>query len=128
MTEEEFDALMQARPFGTADAMQAEAQMRRRMTLVATLGVALWGKTSVDLQHQLLKPYPELPSGFDLADFRELLHISAEMVSAILAIQKMAGLSPLVHSSTFLVGTQSLTLWEARCEIVRRAIEYLEKY
>jgi hypothetical protein len=127
MTEEEFDALMQARPFGTADALQAEAQMRRRMALAATLGVALWGKTSGDLQQQLLKPYPELPSGYDLSDFRELLDISVEMVSAILATQKMAGLSPLVSSPTFFVGTQSFTLWEARCEVVRRAIEYLEK-
>ncbi len=52
MNEEEFDSSMGSRPFGTADAMEAEARMRRCIAL----GVALWGRTSDDLQRQLLAP------------------------------------------------------------------------
>ncbi len=128
MNDDELDALIGSRPFGTKDAMRAEAQMRRRMALARTLGVALWGKTSDDLQRQLLKQRPELPSGFDLADFRELLDYSTQAMSATVAAHKWSGLSHLVSSSrTIFVGAESFTFWEARCEIVRRAIEYLEE-
>ncbi len=61
MNEVELDALIGSRPFGTKDAMRAEAQMRRRMALAGTLGVALWGKTSDALQRQLLRQHLELP-------------------------------------------------------------------
>jgi hypothetical protein len=44
MTEEKFDSLMQSRPFGTKDAVRAEAQTHRRMRLLTTLGAALWAK------------------------------------------------------------------------------------
>lgn len=54
MDEEEFDSLMGSRAFGTADALRADARLRR----CATLGAALWGRTSDDLQRQLLAPYP----------------------------------------------------------------------
>jgi hypothetical protein len=130
MTEEEFDSFMQGRSFGTEDARRAEAQMSRGMTLLATLGVALWGKTEGDLHRQLLKPYPAIPSGFDLPDFRELLRISAQIISSISVAQKMPGWShlPPAFSQTIFVDTKGFTVWEARCEIVRRAIEYLEKH
>jgi hypothetical protein len=128
MDENEFNSLMQARTFGTEDAKRADAAMRRSMTLSATLGATLWGRTSGDLERQLLAPYPEIPSGFALCDFRELLRVSAQMISALEATQKMAGLSHLgLSAPTIFVGTQGFTQWEARCEIVRRAIEYLEK-
>ena len=52
MGEEEFDSLMQSRPFGREDAIRADVQLRRRMTLA----IALWGKTLDDPQHQLLAP------------------------------------------------------------------------
>ncbi len=98
------------------------------MTLVSTLGAALWGRSFGDLQSQLLKRYPEIPADFDLPDFRELLNISAEMMAVSAAAHKMAGLSPLLDSTpAIFVGSQSFTQWEARCEIVRRAVEYLEK-
>jgi hypothetical protein len=92
------------------------------------LGVALWGKTSEDVQRQLLASHPEIPAGFDLADFRKLLQWTTKTASAVLALHRMRGVPPSISPSpTVFVGPQGLTLWEARCEIVRRAIEYLEK-
>jgi len=79
------------------------------------------------LQRQLLAPHPEIPSGFDLADFRQLLQWTAQLNSAVLAVQRMRGLPPAVlPAPAVFAGTQGFTVWEARCEIVRRAIEYLE--
>jgi hypothetical protein len=128
MNEEEFDALTKWRPFGTEDAIRWYAQFRGDTGLGTTLGSALWGRTSEDLQRQLLAPHPEIPSGFDLSDFRKLLQWTAQMSSAVLAIHRMRGLSPAVlPPPAVFVGTQGLTVWEARCEIVRRAIDYLEK-
>ena len=123
MDEQEFDLLFPQRPFGTAEAMQAEARLRR----CGTLGLALWGRTSDDLRRQLLAPYPEIPSGFDLEDFRELQRF-AQLISAGLASSRnWLPPFPLATSSpTFFVGTQRFTPWEACCEILRRAIEYLE--
>lgn len=77
MDEQEFDSLMQARPFGRDDAMRADLQLRRGVTLA----IALWGRTPDDLQLQLLAPSPEIPSGFDLTDLRELQR-RAEKISA----------------------------------------------
>jgi hypothetical protein len=121
MTDEEFDSSMGSRPFGTADAMEAEAQMRR----CVALGVALWGRTSDDLQRQLLAPYPEIPSGFVLSDFLNLQQ----------TVQTISGGSSdplcvwlprsILYSRTILIGNERFTTWEARCEIVRRTIEYL---
>jgi hypothetical protein len=126
MDEEEFDSLMKLRPFGTEEAARWESQLRRNIRLSMTLGSALWGRTSGDLQRQLLAPHPEMPGGFDLVDFRELLRWTAGMTSAVLAAQRR-GFSPSALSSpTIFVGTQDFTTWEAKCEIVRRAIEYLE--
>ncbi len=57
------------RPFGTADAALWEIRLGR----CASLGQALWGKSTDDLRRQLTGPYPEIPRGFNLADFRVLL-------------------------------------------------------
>jgi hypothetical protein len=67
MDEQEFDSVIR-QPFGTKDAMREDARLRR----CATLAGALFGRTPDNLQRQLLKPYPEIPSGFDLTDLREL--------------------------------------------------------
>ena len=124
MDEQEFDSLMQSRPFGRDDAMRADLQLRRGVTLA----IALWGRTPDDLQRQLLAPSPEIPSGFDLTDLRELQR-SAEKISAGMSDPRYAWLSRLAFSSqTIFVGARRFTTWEARCEIVRRAIEYLEHH
>jgi hypothetical protein len=125
MDEEEFDSLTKSRPFGMADAVRADVQLRRRMTL----GIALWGRTLDDLQQQLLAPCPALPPGFELADYRELLRSALE-ISAGLSDPRFASLSQshlAFSSQTLFIGVQRFTAWEARCEIVRRAIESLER-
>jgi hypothetical protein len=114
MDEEKFDALIHPRPFGTEDAMRADLRNRRRTSL-ATI---LWGKTADDLRRQLLTHPPETPSGFDLTDYREV----QQMTEQIWAAMSGTGL----EFETIVVGTQRYTEWEARCEIIRRAIEYLE--
>lgn len=120
MDEQEFDALFQ-RPFGRQDAMQVDARLRR----CATLAAALWGRTSDDLRRQLIASTPEIPSGFDLADFRALER-SVQMISARLSDQRFSWLSPRASSSPIIsVGARRFTLWEARCEVVRRAIKFL---
>jgi hypothetical protein len=119
MTEEELDSL-HLPPFGTAEALQMEARQRRFMRL----GIALWGKTAADLQRQLLAPHPEIPSGFEMADFRKLQQIT-EALAAISRNTRLAWLPRSAYSSTIFVDTQRLTTWEARCEVVRRAIGYL---
>ena len=127
MDEEEFFRLMGSRPFGTTDAFRWDAHSRRQTRLALTLGAALWGRTPGDLRRQLAAPHPDVPSGFDLADFRDLLQLAAQMSSAVLRLQELRGLSPSVlPPPVVVVGAQGFTEWEARCEIVRRAIEYLE--
>jgi hypothetical protein len=122
MNEEEFDSSMNSRPFGTADAMRAETQSRRCMAL----GLALWGKTSEDLQRQLLAPHPEIPPGFDLTDFQKLQE-TVQVISAASDDPRFAWLPrSILYSPTIFVDAQRFTLWEARTEIVRRAVEYLD--
>lgn len=127
MNEDEFDSLMKSRPFTSKDAERWDAEVRCNMKLVATLGSALWGTTAEFMQRQLLASHPELPSGFELAEFRQLLRWTAQMNHAVSFAQKIRGLSPAVLSApAVFIGSQSLTLWEARYEIVRRAVEFLE--
>jgi hypothetical protein len=111
MDEEEFDALIRLRPFGTEDAKRAELLRGRSMSLA----VKLWVKTAEDLRRELLAKPPEIPSGFGLADFRELLWITEQLSPATRLV-----------SQTIVIGARRFTEWEARCEIIRRAIEYLE--
>jgi len=124
MHEEEFDALIQSRPFGTEDARRLDLRLRRSKSLATTL----WGKTLDDLRRQLVARSPEIPSGFDLADFRELLRTTEQLLAAMKSprndlISRMA-----IASQTIVIGTQRYTEWEARCEIIRRAIRYLENH
>lgn len=122
MREEEFDALIQARPYGTADAKRADLRLRRNASLATTL----WGKTPAELRRQLMTPSPEVPSGFDLADFQELLRTTEQLLAAMRKPQNELMARMALLSQTIVVGTKQYTEWEARCEIIRRAIEYLE--
>jgi hypothetical protein len=127
MDEQEFDALFQ-RPFGRADFQRADAQWGRS----ATLASALFGRTPEDLRRQLVAAHPQIASGFELADFRDLeRHVQtiSGLVLSGSSNQRMAWLSPWLTkfaSDNIAIGGQRYTVWEARCEIVRRAIEYLE--
>jgi len=119
--EQEFDSLFQTGPFTTKDATKSDAQLRRR----TMLGIALWGRTLEDLKRQLLAPHPEIPVGFDVTDLREL-HQSLQNISGDFSNPRHAWLTRLpAFSQTISVGTGRYTAWEARCEIVCRAIEYL---
>jgi hypothetical protein len=111
MHEQELDSLFH-RPFRVDDAVREDALLRR----CASLAVALWGKTSEDLQRQLLARHPEIPPGFDLRDFKEL-EKRVQVISALLTNPR----SPLLSEVK-----QSSTLWEERREVVRRAIAFLE--
>lgn len=125
MDEQEFDALFPWRPFRTKDAIEEDARWRRG----ATLGALLFGRTPDDLRRQLVASHPEIPPGYDLADFHNLER-QLNMVSNALSNVRITGLSPLafMSSATIVVGTERFSLWEARCEVVRRAIHYLENY
>jgi len=113
MDEAEFDSAANWKPFERADAAKAEAQAVRCTSLAA----ALWGKTSGDLQPQLRSPHPVIPPGFELTDFRKLEQWAQSMTSACSGDPRFS----------WLPRTQRLTEWQARLEIVRRAIEYLER-
>jgi len=122
MDEEEFDAAFHLRPFGTRGASQRDLQFRRTASLAATL----WGNTPDDLRRQLLAPVPEIPSGFDLVDFRELLWTTEQLLSAtrIPLSEYMSRMT----LATVVAGGRQYTAWEARREIIYRAIEYLENH
>ena len=100
---------------------EAFQKLGRRVALAN----ALWGRTANDLHRQLLARYPKIPASFDLADLRDLQQ-SALTISASWGGPKFAWMSPFASPDIF-VGAQRFTAWEARCEIIRRAIEYLQK-
>jgi hypothetical protein len=80
------------------------------------------------LQRQLLAVHPEIPSGFNLDDLRDLER-DAQVISSCLSEPRFAWLSHLTFCYWVIsAGTQNFTEWEARCEIVRRAIKYLETH
>lgn len=123
MDEQEFDALFSSRPFGTQDAQREVARWGR----CGTLAALLFGRTPDDLRRQLLASHPEIPTGYDLTDFRDLRR-HLELVTSALSDPRNTWLSPLRTAAfgAIVVDTQRLSVWEARLEIVRRAIDYLE--
>jgi hypothetical protein len=123
MDEQEFDSFRQLRPFRTEEAKQVDLRLRRSRALA----VRLWGETVDDLKRQLEAPHPEIPSGFDLADFRELEQTTKLVVAAMKSPRNGLVSCMTFVAARFVVGTQT-SEWEARCEIVRRAIEYLENH
>ncbi|HTR46261.1 MAG TPA: hypothetical protein VMM16_02585 [Verrucomicrobiae bacterium] len=124
MDEEEFDSRLQWDAFTTKDAARTDARLRR----CATLGFALWGATPDGLTRQLLAPVPQIPPGFDLADFRELQRF-LQSLSLMLASPGYAKfIRPFLPSRTISAGTQHFNMLEAQCEIVRRAIEHLQSH
>lgn len=117
MDEKDYFESRNWRPFGTEDAARIEAQLRR----FSALGQALWGIRSEHLERQLQLLRPEIPPGFVLEDFRELLKFM-DFTNRYSWARSWSEFSQIVS-----VGTQELPRWEARREIVIRAIEYLER-
>lgn len=103
--------------------MRVEARLRR----CSTLGILLFGRTPDDLRRQLLASHPEIPTGYDLADFHGLQR-QLEMVTAALSNPRNTWLSHLGTAAfgVMQVGNQRLSVWKARLEVLRRAIDYLE--
>ena len=123
VNEDELDSLLKARPYGTADAQHAEQQILR----CAALGAALWGGDAGGLQRQLLASHPVIPQGFSLDEYRELHRLALMLVEALRqpGRAKAWGLPTWVDQPAVFVGNQEFTIWEARAEVVRRAIEFL---
>ena len=123
MDSEELGWMGKLQAFGTAEA----AQWNVRLGRCDSLAKALWGRNSEDLRNQLQKPHPEIPLGFELTDFLLLLRESSRLASLDLSDPKNAWIRPkLLHAGTIRIGAQQLTEWEARAEIVRRAIDHLK--
>jgi hypothetical protein len=78
----------------------------------------LWGITIERLQSQLLAPHPQIPGGYDIADFQRLASFPGHAF--------LHAFWPLTPNIAFMVGTRRFTVVEARQEIVRRAIESFE--
>lgn len=119
---EQFESLRQLRPFEITDVKRLDAQFRRR----TALALALWGKTAEDLQRQLLAPHPEVPAGTSLDDLRDLQQSSLTTAWFLSKPSHRWLSSNTLSSWTIFVGSRRLTAWEARFEVVHRAIEYFE--
>jgi hypothetical protein len=87
----------------------------------------LFGRTGDELRRQLLGSNPEIPTGYDLADFHDLQR-HLELVTRALNDPRNTWLSPWRTAAfgAIVVDTQRLSVWEARLEIVRRVSDYLE--
>jgi hypothetical protein len=122
LTEEEFESFVPNRPFRYDDLSQAEADAGR----LTMLGLALWGRTAADLERQLDAPHPEIPPGCTLPDLLRLQRCLRRLSAAAIKPAN-AWLGRLRLSSlSMLAGPQALTGLDARLEVVRRAIAYLE--
>lgn len=124
MDEQEFDALFPYRSFGSKEATEQDGRLRR----CSTLAIALFGKTSDDLRQQLLASHPKIPHGFSLSAFRYLQKQTERALAIDPTSPRFARSSifQLLASRTISVGAQRYSMLEARYEIVRRAIDFLE--
>ncbi|HTZ47556.1 MAG TPA: hypothetical protein VMH20_08195 [Verrucomicrobiae bacterium] len=124
MDEHEFDALFPYRSFGSKEAAQEDARLRR----CSILANALFGKTAEDLQQQLRAPYPRIPSGFSLNDFVDLQKRMRMMLTVAPGNPRFArsSLFRQLASRNISVGAQRYSMLGARYEIVRCAIDFLK--
>jgi len=122
MREDEFDSLTHLRPFTSEDAARLEVEALR----LTALGVALWGRTPADLERQLLAAQPEIPYGLGLDELRKLQRSAQGLVNALKDSRRQWLLSVARPSAVISVNNQRFTEWEARLEIVRRAIDRFE--
>jgi hypothetical protein len=116
---------MDERDFDTSQWRQFESQDLRSEERIAALAAGLWGVTTNHLRRQLLAPFPTLPSGFDLDDYRKLQRRAGVL---LLAVTKSGSKNPWASLlwQVILVDARRFTALEARYEIVRRAIEFLD--
>lgn len=74
-----------------------------------------------------LASHPEIPAGYDLADSQDRRR-HLEMITGASSNPRNTWLSPLGTAAVGVieVGTQRLSAWETRTEILARAMDYLE--
>lgn len=91
-----------------------------RHTYALTASEKLWGNLE-NLQRQLAAPSPVIPEGLRISELRFLEKIA-------LAAMQMGDRAPipgLPKGKVVTAGGERWTVAEARCEIVRRAIQFL---
>src|SRR5690242_5374758 len=112
MDEHDFEKARSWKSFSSNDVKNAER--------LPAIGLALWGRTPEDLRQQLLAATPKVPRGCSLADLK-LLEQQAKLM-----LQNPSKFGRFGNEA-IVIGTQTFNGLEARCEVVRRAIEDLEK-
>ena len=118
MDEHVFDSLKPWRPFSTYDSACLEVQSG----WLTMLAKGLWGTTNENVESQLRAKYPRIPANCTIPDLRKLLQLAN-----VLSQSRRTFVLPKSFSSlSIAAGSQRFTTWEARREIVRRAIEFLE--
>jgi len=113
LNEHELDASRAWKPFGSHNVKNAER--------LPALALALCGRTADGLRQQLLVSAPKLPRGYTLADLQVLEKQARLMIKNPAAFPKLA-------AQVIVIGSQTFSGLEARCEVVRRAIEHLDKH
>jgi hypothetical protein len=121
MEENDFDSMRLWRRFGKEDVRSAER--------MPALALALWGRAPEDLRQQLLASAPRVPPGCSLAELRQLARQAKHFLAYYQArVHKFpTTLSQLHPNEIIVIGSQRLNTLEARCEVVRRAIDHLER-
>jgi hypothetical protein len=114
MNEQEFFAQHPMRPWKSSDFQDASPSAPPLW-----LSERLWGDVG-RMTRQLLADYPEIPTGLGLPELRTLERMLVYFGGSWPATPGIP------KDSVIIVGSLSYTVWQARCEIVRRAIEFLE--
>lgn len=112
MNEHEFFAQHPMRPWTHSDFQREGGALARALPLSAEL----WGDPET-LRRGLLAAFPEIPVGLGLPELRVL-----ERLARLGLRFGDRRAEPMV-----IINGRSFTVWEARYEIVRRAIEFLER-
>lgn len=115
MNEHEFFAHHPMRPWKRSDFQNALASAP-----AFWLCASLWGDAE-RMTRQLLANSPEIPTGLGLRELRTLERILVHFGGSWPATPGIP------KDSRIIIGGFSYTMWEARYEIVRRAIEFLER-
>lgn len=115
MNEHEFFAQHPMRPWKRSDFQNAGASAP-----ALWLCARLWGDVE-RMTRQLLANSPEIPAGLGLRELRTLERMLVHFGDGWPATPGIP------KDSRIVIGGLSYTMWEARYEIVRRAIEFLER-
>lgn len=120
MDEDEFFAQHPMHPWTRSNFENAH-QEGTALAQALWLSNKLWGDHET-MKHQLLATSPEIPAGIGLLELRAL-----ERMARLGLRYSDTQYSPRAPKAFVWIGERSLTIWEARYEIVRRAIDSLER-